>query len=110
MARVYCLAYQFPSQDAAHTVWQKVHDVLENAQELNLSANCMQRLSNNQWCVAIVGRIPPESRRKQLVTLCHGGTFVALAEHEILKLTQLRLSGVKEGNWVVKHHDPGKYI
>lgn len=111
MARVFCVAYQFANNEESTEVWNEIEAVLEKAEDVSLSAYNMQLLSNQQWCVALVGKTPSQSRQKQFARLCERGTSVRLSHTEVAKLTQRRLEGVKRGDWVVKHHKkPGKYI
>jgi hypothetical protein len=110
MPRIFYLAYQFESNEESTNRWQTIRHVLEKAEDVSLSAYNMQLLSNQQWCVALVGKPPSDSRQKQLKKLLEGGIQVRLSDGEVVKLTQARLEGVKEGPWVIKHHYPGRYI
>jgi hypothetical protein len=111
MARVFCLVYRFANNAESTHVWETIRDVLKDADDLNLSCYNMQLLSNQAWCVALVGRTPSPSRQQQLQQLCSQGQPVSLTETEIVKLTQKRLQGMQEGPWVVKRHKkPGEYI
>ncbi len=111
MPRLYCVVYQFANNEESTRAWEQIRDVLENAEDLSLSCYNMQLISNQQWYVALVGKLPSKSRQEQLKKLCEGGTQVSLSDSEIVKLTQKRLEGSQEGSWVIKRHKkPGKYI